>query len=107
MLQVCGHDKTVIMLDKLKELGFREATKSGVSIGIDDMIVPKERDQEIETRTARFAKSRSNIARVSSPRRTLQQDRRHLDALHGPDFAASCSAPSNKTRARRNTTPFT
>ena len=37
------------MLDKLKELGFREATKSGVSIGIDDMIVPKERDQEIDT----------------------------------------------------------
>ena len=36
------------MLDKLKELGFREATKSGASIGIDDMIVPKERDQEIE-----------------------------------------------------------
>ena len=25
-----GHDKTVAMLDKLKELGFREATKSGV-----------------------------------------------------------------------------
>ena len=33
-----GHEKTVIMLDKLKELGFREATKSGCSIGIDDMI---------------------------------------------------------------------
>ncbi len=43
-----GHEKTVIMLDKLKELGFREATKSGVSIGIDDMIMPKERDQEID-----------------------------------------------------------
>jgi DNA-directed RNA polymerase subunit beta' len=46
--KVAGHDKTVTMLDKLKELGFREATKSGVSIGIDDMIVPKERDQEID-----------------------------------------------------------
>jgi len=43
-----GHDKTVAMLDKLKELGFREATKSGASIGIDDMIVPKERDQEVD-----------------------------------------------------------
>ena len=42
-----GHDKTVVMLDKLKEIGFREATKSGVSIGIDDMIVPKERDEQI------------------------------------------------------------
>ncbi len=43
-----GHEKTVMMLDKLKELGFREATKSGASIGIDDMIVPKERDEQIE-----------------------------------------------------------
>ena len=43
-----GHEKTVIMLDKLKELGFREATKSGVTIGIDDMIVPKERDEQID-----------------------------------------------------------
>ncbi len=46
--KICGHDKTVIMLDKLKELGFREATKAGVSIGIDDMIIPDEKDQEIK-----------------------------------------------------------
>jgi DNA-directed RNA polymerase subunit beta' len=46
--KVCGHDRTVAMLDKLKELGFREATRSGCSIGVDDMIVTKERDQEIE-----------------------------------------------------------
>src|SRR6185369_9151670 len=46
--KVAGHEKTVTMLDKLKELGFREATKAGVSIGIDDMIIPKEKDQEIE-----------------------------------------------------------
>ena len=26
----CGHEKTVIMLDKLKELGFREATQVGL-----------------------------------------------------------------------------
>src|SRR5204863_9165675 len=46
--KICGHDKTVTMLDKLKELGFREATRAGVSIGIDDMIIPKEKEQEIE-----------------------------------------------------------
>ncbi len=46
--KVCGHEKTVVMLDKLKELGFREATKAGVSIGIDDMIIPVEKDQEID-----------------------------------------------------------
>ncbi|MDB6017808.1 MAG: rpoC [Pedosphaera sp.] len=47
--KICGHEKTVIMLDKLKELGFREATRAGVSIGIDDMIIPKEKGQEIAT----------------------------------------------------------
>jgi len=45
--KVCGHEKTVVMLDRLKELGFRAATRSGCSIGIDDMIIPKEKDQEI------------------------------------------------------------
>ena len=43
----CGHDATVVMLDKLKELGFREATRAGVSIGIDDMIIPVEKTREI------------------------------------------------------------
>ena len=46
--KICGHEKTVIMLDKLKEIGFREATRAGVSIGIDDMIIPKEKTQEID-----------------------------------------------------------
>src|SRR5438132_13237154 len=46
--KICGHDKTVIMVDKLKELSFREATRAVVSIGIDDMIIPKEKEQEIE-----------------------------------------------------------
>jgi DNA-directed RNA polymerase subunit beta' len=43
-----GHAKTVETLDKLKELGFKAATKAGVSIGIDDMIIPAEKDQEIK-----------------------------------------------------------
>ena len=47
--KIAGQEKTVVMLDKLKELGFKEATGAGVSIGIDDMIIPKEKDQEIET----------------------------------------------------------
>jgi len=44
----CGHEQTILTLDKLKELGFQEATHAGVSIGIDDMIIPKEKNQEIE-----------------------------------------------------------
>jgi len=46
--KICGQDKTVVTLDKLKDAGFREATRAGVSVGIDDMIIPKEKGQEIE-----------------------------------------------------------
>jgi DNA-directed RNA polymerase subunit beta' len=46
--KACGHEQTVAMLDKLKEFGFHEATRAGVSIGIDDMIIPKEKDHEIQ-----------------------------------------------------------
>ena len=46
--KVAGHEKTVMTLDRLKEIGFQEATRAGVSIGIDDMIIPKEKNQEIE-----------------------------------------------------------
>ena len=42
-----GQARTVETLDKLKELGFKEATRAGISIGIDDMIIPKEKNQEI------------------------------------------------------------
>ncbi len=35
-----GLKRTVQMLDELKELGFLYATKSGISIGIDDMVIP-------------------------------------------------------------------
>jgi DNA-directed RNA polymerase subunit beta' len=36
------------MLDRLKEMGFTWATKAGISIGIIDMIIPKEKQVELE-----------------------------------------------------------
>ena len=35
-----GREETVITLDRLKDTGFNMATRAGVSIGIDDMIIP-------------------------------------------------------------------
>ena len=46
--QIAGPTETVATLDKLKELGFAEATKAGISIGISDMIIPKEKETELE-----------------------------------------------------------
>jgi len=44
-----GNERTVHTLDKLKEVGFAEATRAGVSIGIDDMIIPEEKEKEIQS----------------------------------------------------------
>jgi DNA-directed RNA polymerase subunit beta' len=46
--QIAGPAVTVTTLDKLKELGFREATRAGISIGIEDMIIPKRKESELE-----------------------------------------------------------
>ncbi len=35
-----GVDKTILLLDKLKTCGFKYATQSGISIGIDDVEIP-------------------------------------------------------------------
>jgi DNA-directed RNA polymerase subunit beta' len=46
--QAAGHAATVETLDKLKELGFYWAMKAGVSIGIIDMIIPKEKHEQLD-----------------------------------------------------------
>jgi DNA-directed RNA polymerase subunit beta' len=46
--QVSGQKGTVQTLDALKSLGFREATRSGTSIGIVDMVVPEEKPAVIK-----------------------------------------------------------
>jgi DNA-directed RNA polymerase subunit beta' len=38
-----GLQTTVQMLDKVKDLGFYYATRAGISIGIDDMVVPQQK----------------------------------------------------------------
>ncbi len=54
-----GLEKTVEMLDSLKNLGFTYATRSGLSIGIDDLIIPKEK-------VALVSKARDEVIKVES-----------------------------------------
>ncbi|MFC1475337.1 DNA-directed RNA polymerase subunit beta', partial [Candidatus Zixiibacteriota bacterium] len=44
-----GQDPTVAYLDRLKELGFFYATLSGVTVSIDDLVIPEEKDKLIES----------------------------------------------------------
>lgn len=52
LIEMCfdeaGHRATVDMLDKLKNLGFKYATISGLSIGMDDIKSPKDKRKLIE-----------------------------------------------------------
>ena len=43
-----GLERTVDMLDSLKNLGFTYATRSGLSIGIDDLIIPANKQQLVQ-----------------------------------------------------------
>lgn len=44
----CGLKETVVFADKLLQNGFRLATKAGISIAIDDMLVPPQKKEIIE-----------------------------------------------------------
>ncbi len=44
----CGLKETVVLADKLLQSGFKLATRAGISIAIDDMLVPKEKHGLIE-----------------------------------------------------------
>ena len=48
IIHLFGTEKAPEILDKIKDLGFRYATKSGISWGMDDINVPKEKDKIVE-----------------------------------------------------------
>lgn len=54
-----GQEKTIETLDSLKQLGFKVATQAGISIGIDDMIIPPSKQEIIK-------RARASIEEVES-----------------------------------------
>ncbi|MGQ9646166.1 MAG: DNA-directed RNA polymerase subunit beta' [Thermodesulfobacteriota bacterium] len=44
----CGEKKTVILSDRLKDVGYRYATLAGLSISIDDMLIPSNKAALLE-----------------------------------------------------------
>ena len=45
-----GDVMTVQMLDDLKDLGFTAATRAGISIGVDDMVIPAKKEDYLAAR---------------------------------------------------------
>lgn len=46
--RLCGQKKTVILADKLKELGYKYATLAGISISVKDLKIPSKKNTIIE-----------------------------------------------------------
>jgi DNA-directed RNA polymerase subunit beta' len=61
--RVAGLRPTTVFLDALKDFGFRYSTFGGVSVGIEDMEIPPEKDQilrEAEEDVTRFTRAYQN-----------------------------------------------
>ena len=43
-----GHEPTVVLLDKLKEIGFEFATRSGLSLASNDMVIPESKQKQLD-----------------------------------------------------------
>lgn len=57
--RLCGSKKTVILADRLKDLGYAFATKAGISISITDMLIPPNKAEVLE-------KSHSDVKDIES-----------------------------------------
>jgi len=47
----CGQKETVIFADQVMNMGFKNATRAGISFGKDDMIIPPEKSEMVNTTT--------------------------------------------------------
>jgi len=46
--RLAGNKATVVLADKLKETGFRYSTNAGISICLDDMVIPEAKEERID-----------------------------------------------------------
>ncbi|MCK7483119.1 MAG: hypothetical protein M0C28_43125 [Candidatus Moduliflexus flocculans] len=77
-----GLKATVVILDAMKELGFKYATQAGFSLGIDDFVIPGEKKALVE--------------------KAEKEVQRHREASTGtaPSPRASASTASSRSGAR-------
>ncbi len=60
--RICGLKDTVIFADQLMYLGFAQATLSGSSIGVNDFVIPDEKEGIIEVATAEVKEIESQFS---------------------------------------------
>ncbi len=60
MLETVGQDETALFIDRVKHLGFKSVTRSGISWGMDDLKVPEEKAQILKDAQAKVTEVREN-----------------------------------------------
>jgi DNA-directed RNA polymerase subunit beta' len=74
----CGLKETVVFADKLMQNGYRLATRAGISICSDDMLVPSQKREIIRRRKGSQGNREPVHQRSGDQRRALQQGGRYL-----------------------------
>jgi DNA-directed RNA polymerase subunit beta' len=63
-----GAKATVILADRLKDIGYKYSTKGGLSISIDAMIIPEKKGTILNRQINRSSKSAASTRKALSPR---------------------------------------
>jgi DNA-directed RNA polymerase subunit beta' len=61
--ELLGRRETIALLDRMKEIGFRESTRSGLSFAASDLKTPKEKEKIIQEKEKVVEKIRRNFER--------------------------------------------
>ncbi len=74
-----GTARTAQMADMIKDLGFRYATKAGVSISVDDLQIPPVSESCLRLPRKPFVRQKNVTAGEKLPRLNDSKSNRHLE----------------------------
>ncbi|MCX5730002.1 MAG: DNA-directed RNA polymerase subunit beta', partial [Deltaproteobacteria bacterium] len=60
--RLCGEKETVLLADRVRSLGYSNATRAGISISLDDMLIPKQKQVLLEKATREVDEIRNQYA---------------------------------------------
>jgi DNA-directed RNA polymerase subunit beta' len=60
--RLCGEKETVLLADRVRSLGYSNATRAGISISLDDMLIPKRKQVLLEKATREVDEIRNQYA---------------------------------------------
>ncbi len=87
-----GLEVTVKMLDRIKDLGFQYATRSGLSVGLDDMVIPESKYTVVrEAEKTGHRRPAAVSRRRHHQRRAQQQGHSDLVCGHREALPTRCS----------------